>query len=111
MANVTRIGLTNQVYFVYIMTNSGNQVLYTGVTSNLQARCEEHIAKKYPNSFTARYNVNKLVYYERFGDITMAIEREKQIKGGSRSKKITLIETYNPMWADLYETKPELWDK
>lgn len=111
MANVTHTGLAKGVYFVYIMTNSGNRVLYTGVTSNLQARCEEHLTKKYPDSFTARYNVNKLVYYERFGDITMAIEREKQIKGGSRKRKISLIETYNPSWANLYETKTELWDK
>jgi putative endonuclease len=105
MANVSKIGLVKTEYFVYIMTNKGNRVLYTGVTSDLEVRCMEHISKKHPDSFTARYNVNKLVYYERFERIDVAIAREKQIKGGSRKKKIALIELMNPYWNDLYETK------
>lgn len=111
MANVTKIGLVQTEYFVYIMTNKGNNVLYTGVTRDLQTRCEEHIARKYPNSFTAKYNVNKLVYYERFRDINDAIAREKQIKGGSRQKKIDLIKLNNPMWNDLYEKTIAGWNK
>ena len=86
------------------MTNKSNNVLYTGVTSDLQRRCLEHINKEHPDSFTAKYNVNKLVYYEQFGRIAEAITREKQIKGGSRKKKIELIEKMNPGWKDLYET-------
>jgi putative endonuclease len=105
MANVSNIGLVKAEYFVYIMTNKGNQVLYTGVTSNLEVRCAEHISKKHPDSFTAKYNVNKLVYYERFDRIEAAIAREKQIKGGSRKKKIALVELMNPHWNDLYETQ------
>lgn len=111
MASVNKVGLVQAEYYVYIMTNKGNNVLYTGVTSNLQTRCEEHIAKKYPNSFTAKYNANKLVYYESFGSINEAIAREKQIKGGSRQKKIDLIEYNNPRWKDLYETKIAEWNK
>ncbi len=110
MANATNVGLISTEYFVYILTNKGNNVLYTGVTSDLQNRCEEHIHKKHPNSFTARYNVNKLVYYERFGSIEDAIAREKQIKGGSRQKKIDLIVKMNPFWNDLYETKIINWN-
>ena len=105
MANLNKVGLVKTEYFVYIMTNKGNNVLYTGVTANLQTRCEEHHAKKYPNSFSAKYNVNKLVYYESFESIEAAIAREKQIKGGSRQKKIDLIVLNNPMWNDLYETE------
>lgn len=111
MASVIHSGLVQAHYFVYIMTNSGNTVLYTGVTSDLQARCEEHIRKKYPNSFTAKYNVNKLVYYERFENIEAAIAREKQIKGGNRAKKIALIELNNPMWNNLYDKTISEWNK
>jgi putative endonuclease len=111
MTNLTKVGLIKTEYFVYIMTNKGNNVLYTGVTSDLQSRCEEHLMKKYPNSFTARYNVNKLVYYEQFDDINEAIAREKQIKGGSRQKKIDLIEYNNLRWNDLYKTKIAEWNK
>ena len=111
MANVTKVGLIKTEYFVYIMANKGNNVLYTGVTSDLQTRCEEHLGTKHPNSFTAKHNVNKLVYYERFESIEVAIAREKQIKGGSRQKKIDLIEVNNPRWNDLYETKIADWNK
>jgi putative endonuclease len=88
--------------FVYIMTNKRNTVLYTGVTSDLKKRVWEH-KNEVVESFTKRYNVHKLVYYECFGDILLAIAREKQIKGGSRQDKIDLIEKENKSWADLYE--------
>ena len=88
--------------FVYIMTNRVNTVLYTGVTSNLKHRVYEHRAR-IKSKFTARYNVNKLVYFEVFEDAYNAISREKQIKGGSRQKKIDLINTKNPGWLDLYD--------
>ena len=104
MADVFKIGLVRKSYFVYIMTNKSNNVLYTGVTSELQKRCLQHIHKEHPDSFTAKYNVNKLVYHEQFGRIEQAIAREKQIKGGSRKKKIELIEKMNPGWRDLYES-------
>lgn len=83
------------------MTNRNNTVLYTGVTGNLAKRVEEHKAKIVPKSFTARYNVNKLVFYEETADVISAIEREKQIKAGSRNKKIEMIEKMNPLWEDL----------
>ena len=88
-------------YYVYIMTNKNNTVLYTGVSNNLRRRVSEHKNKFYPKSFTARYNINKLVYYEYFNDINLAIAREKQIKGWLRAKKITLIESINKDWKDL----------
>jgi putative endonuclease len=88
--------------FVYIMTNKRNTVLYTGVTSNLIKRVYEH-KEKLVEGFTKKYNINKLVYYEVFDDITNAITREKQIKAGSRRKKIELIESVNKEWKDLYE--------
>ena len=105
MPRVDNIGLAFQTYYVYIMTNKGNSVLYTGVTSELENRCIQHRTKIYPDSFTARYNINKLVYYEAFGDINDAIAREKQLKAGSRKRKIDLIEDKNPHWLDLFETK------
>jgi putative endonuclease len=83
------------------MTNLSNSVLYTGVTSNLGKRIYEH-KNKFMKGFTAKYNLTKLVYYEVFGDIISAIEREKQIKNGSRSKKIELIKKMNPEFKDLY---------
>ncbi len=86
--------------YVYIMTNRKDGVLYTGVTNNLQRRVAEHKARN-TSSFTARYNLTKLVYYEKSDDPTVAISREKQIKGWLRSKKIALIESVNPLWSDL----------
>ncbi len=85
------------------MTNKSNHVLYTGITSNLLARCNKHREGVYGNSFTARYRVHKLVYYEIFEDPTNAISREKQIKSGSRKRKLDLINEKNPNWDDLYE--------
>jgi len=90
-------------YFVYILTNKRHTVLYVGVTSDLMKRIYQHRKKLVPG-FTSRYNVDKLVYYEVFDDAYTAISREKQIKGGSRAKKIDLINGMNPQWLDLYET-------
>ncbi len=88
--------------YVYIMTNKNNSVLYTGVTSDLIKRVYEH-KNKLIEGFTKKYNITKLVYYEIHESIESAIEREKQIKAGSRRKKIELIESLNPEWKDLYE--------
>jgi putative endonuclease len=87
---------------VYILANKPWGTLYTGVTSNLAARVYEH-KEKFVGGFTARYGVDKLVYYECFGDMYAAISREKQIKGGSRKKKLQMIIGMNPEWRDLYE--------
>ncbi|MGD8537052.1 MAG: GIY-YIG nuclease family protein [Candidatus Aminicenantes bacterium] len=87
-------------YFIYIMTNKLDSVLYTGVTSNLEKRVYEHKLKLI-EGFTKKYNVDKLVYYEAFDSINDAIEREKQIKSGSRQKKMDLISNMNPSWKDL----------
>jgi len=89
--------------FVYIITNKNNTTLYIGVTSNLPKRILDHKEKRYQNSFSARYNLNKLVYYEQFQMIGEAIGREKQLKAGSRSTKVLLINGINPMWNDLYD--------
>ena len=89
-------------YYVYIMTNKHNTVLYTGVTNNLKRRIYEH-KEKLIKSFTSRYNITKLVFYEVYEDIEQAILREKKIKGGSRAKKIVLINSMNNKWKDLYE--------
>jgi putative endonuclease len=87
-------------YYIYILTNKYNRVLYTGVTNNLSRRVWEH-QQKSTNSFTSRYHVTKLVYYEIFNDSVSAITREKQIKAGSRKKKLYLINSFNPNWHDL----------
>jgi putative endonuclease len=89
-------------YCIYIMTNSHNTVLYTGVTNNLARRVYEH-KNSLGGTFTRKYNVQKLVYYEVGEDVNAVIAREKQIKGGSRQKKIDLINKMNPEWKDLYE--------
>lgn len=88
---------------VYILTNKHNTTLYVGVTSDLYSRIIEHKEKKYPKSFSARYNLNKLVYYESFHSIEEAIAREKKLKGGSRRKKLDLINQMNPKWNDLFD--------
>ena len=92
----------NKQYYIYILTNKRNNVLYSGVTNDLQRRVYEH-RKKLVGGFTTKYNVDKLVYYEETDSIEAAIQREKQIKGGSRQKKIDLIEGMNSQWRDLYE--------
>ena len=88
------------MYYVYLLTNEYNKVLYVGVTNNLQRRLYEH--KHKPNvGFTSRYNAYKLVYYETTDDVKAAITREKQIKGWTRQKKEALINSMNPKWCDL----------
>ncbi|MBP7477045.1 MAG: GIY-YIG nuclease family protein [Chitinophagales bacterium] len=87
--------------YVYIMANYTNTVIYVGVTSDLINRAEEHKSKKYPHSFTAKYNCNKLVYFEFFTRIEEAISREKQLKNWERSWKEALINKVNPFWKDL----------
>ena len=89
-------------YFVYIMTNYNNAVLYTGVTNDLQRRVLEH-KSGLGGTFTCRYHIKKLVYYEAGCDIQTAISREKQIKAGSRQKKVDLVNSMNPHWKDLFE--------
>ena len=89
--------------FVYIITNKNNTTLYVGVTSNLHERIVKHREKRYRNSFSARYNLDKLVYYEQFDKIGDAIGREKQLKAGSRIMKLQLIESVNPDWEDLFD--------
>ncbi len=86
--------------FVYILTNKTHSVLYTGVTSDLVRRMREHKSGAVPG-FTAKYKTTELVYYESAGSIRSAIEREKQIKAGSRRKKLDLIDAMNPEWRDL----------
>lgn len=87
--------------YIYILFNKRNGTLSTGITADLVKRVYEH-KNKLADSFTKKYNVDKLGYYEIFSDITEAIKREKQIKGGSRIAKIRLIESMNPEWKDLY---------
>ena len=89
-------------YCVYIMTNTHHTVLYTGVTNHLARRVYEH-RNRLGSAFVKRYNVDHLVFYEVTDNIYSAIAREKQIKAGSREKKIELINSLNPKWKDLYE--------
>ena len=90
----------NTQYYVYILTNQSNKVLYTGVTSDLKKRVYEH-KYKLVKGFTSKYNIHKLVYYDICEDIENAIQREKQIKGWLRKRKNALIESTNPEWKDL----------
>ena len=90
--------------YIYILTNKNRIVLYTGVTSDLLRRVYEHKHHLDKGSFTAQYNVEYLVYYETTENPVSAIEREKQIKGWNRNRKIKLIESKNPEWKDLYES-------
>ena len=92
------------VYYVYILTNNHRSVLYTGVTNDLIRRVYEHKKHLAKNSFTARYNVENLVYYESTSDVESAIAREKQIKSWNRKRKEKLIENKNPNWIDIYST-------
>ena len=93
---------TREKGYFYILTNKGKNVLYTGSTKNLINRVKEH-RKGYQKGFTQKYNVNRLVYCEAFEHIDMAKDREKQIKGWKRHRKIELIEAKNKLWKDLYE--------
>ena len=90
------------MYYVYILSNVTNTAIYTGITNDLIRRVYEHKHKFDPGSFTARYDIHKLVYYEGTSDVRVAIEREKQIKGWNRARKNRLIEIMNPKWEDLY---------
>lgn len=89
------------IYYVYILTTASNKVLYTGVTNDLERRCYEH-KHKLVKGFTQKYNVNKLIFFEIFEDIDLAISREKQIKGYSRAKKVALIDQFNKNWDELH---------
>ena len=91
-----------RAYYVYLMTNKNNRVLYTGITNDLKRRVYEH-KEKLIGGFTKKYNVSKLVYYEVFEDPENAILREKKIKAGSRQKKVCLINSLNGEWRDLYD--------
>ena len=88
---------------VYITTNKLHSVLYVGVTSDLIGRVWDHKNKTYPNSFTAKYSCDKLVYYFFYPHIEEAIAAEKAIKGGNRKNKIQLVNSMNPEWKDLYD--------
>ena len=88
------------MFYVYMMSNWNNKVLYIGITNNLQRRVYEH-KNKLLKGFTSKYNVDKLVYFEEFSEPKVAITREKQLKGWKREKKNQLIETVNSEWSDL----------
>jgi putative endonuclease len=90
-------------FYIYIMTNKMHSVLYTGVTSDLKKRVYPH-KEKLADGFTFKYNVSKLVYYQIAQNAFAAVSREKQIKGGSRAKKLELINSFNPEWKDLSDT-------
>ena len=88
-------------YYVYIITNNNNTVLYTGITNDLIRRTYEH-KNKLIDGFSKKYNLNKLVYFEEYSEVYLAIAREKQIKKFSRAKKFEMINNANPNWEDLY---------
>lgn len=89
-------------YYVYILSNNLNTVVYTGVTKDLVRRVYEHKHHLDPDSFTAKYGVDKLVYFEQTTDVRAAIQREKQIKSWNRKRKNELVNSFNPLWEDLY---------
>ena len=91
-------------YYVYILANVTNTAIYVGVTRDLVRRMYEHKHKLDPGSFTAQYDIHKLVYYEYTNDVRAAIEREKQIKGWNRARKNKLVASRNPQWEDLYQS-------
>ncbi len=96
--------MTKINYYVYILSNDTNVAVYTGVTNDLVRRIYEHKNNLSPKSYTAKYKIHKLVYYETTTDVYSAISREKQIKGHSRKWKNDLIDSINPEWKDLYDT-------
>ena len=91
-------------YYVYILSNVTNTTIYVGITNDLVRRMYEHRHKLDSGSFTAKYDIGKLVYYEYTCDVRSAIEREKQIKGWNRARKNKLVESRNPRWEDLYDS-------
>ena len=94
--------MTEKAYYVYILTNWNNKVMYVGITNNLERRIYEH-KEKVVKGFTEKYNVNKLVFYEQTSDIAEALNREKEIKKWRREKKNRLVVNTNPLWRDLSE--------
>jgi len=100
MTEEERLNMQSQAY-IYFMTNNHNNVLYIGVTSNLERRVWEHKNKVHEKSFTSKYNCNKLVYYESSNNIEDAIKREKQLKAWQRKWKNELVDKENPYWEDL----------
>ena len=92
--------MTEKSYYVYLLTNWNNQVMYVGITNNLERRIYEH-KEKIVKGFTKKYNVNKLVYYEQTSDVVEALNREKEIKKWRRDKKNRLVFNTNPLWQDL----------
>ena len=95
--------MRDKSFYVYILSSRFDTVLYVGVTNNLIRRVMEHRTGKYPDSFSRRYRVYKLVYYEVTSDPYVAISREKEVKGWTRDRKNSLVNTINPDWEDLYE--------
>lgn len=100
---MTALEYRNRKGYTYIMFNKRNGTLYTGVTSDIMRRAAEHKNGIYANSFTKKYKIDKLGYFEVYDLVVDAIAREKQLKGGSRKDKIKLIESINPDWQDLFE--------
>lgn len=94
--------MTDRTYYVYLLTNWNNKVIYVGITNDLERRIYEH-KEKFLKGFTEKYNVNKLVYYEQTPDINAALNREKEIKKWRREKKNRLVVNTNPLWRDLSE--------
>ena len=93
--------MNDKIYYIYILTNTHNGTLYIGVTSDLKKRVYEHKNKLHPESFTAKYDINKLIYYEHTTNIEPALQREKQLKNWSRKWKLDLIESTNPTWKEI----------
>ena len=94
--------MTEKAYYVYLLTNWNNKIMYVGITNDLERRIYEH-KEKVVKGFTEKYNVNKLVYYEQTSDVDAALNREKEIKKWRREKKDSLVENTNPLWRDLSE--------
>ena len=98
------------MYYVYILTNKTNKVMYIGVTNDITRRVYEH-RNHLVEGFTSKYNVTKLVYVETAKDVRDAIQREKQLKGWIRAKKNALVESVNPQWKDLWDEIVQIFDK
>lgn len=93
--------MNNKTYYIYILASDHNGTLYIGVTSDLKKRIHEHKNKLHPESFTAQYNVTRLVYYEHTNDVQSALQRERQLKNWTRKWKLDLIESINPTWKEI----------
>lgn len=96
--------MQNKLFYIYILASDRNSTVYIGVTSDLEKRIQQHKSKTYEGSFTSKYSVEKLVYYESTEDSESAIAREKQLKNWTRQWKLDLIEKENPQWKDLSES-------